>query len=236
MKNTLMLFGLLFVLVACDPKEEACTKQVAQAETAEGNLETSKNCVPDEDTDGEVVDVPAIEDPLDSEVPFAASLFSASISFTNFKSADIDKVYEAIEKIQLIVRTSEFKKRVLNHTYQGVKQFVDNNGLTNEEIYQKLLNGSEELKPIINNKMDLDLELYSNYSTSTVGYTYPNTLKIWMNRKFFDQYDSSQVARNVFHEWTHKLGFGHDSSATSRRPYSVPYGLGTIIQEMASEI
>ena len=130
----------------------------------------------------------------------------------------------------------EFRDRILNHTYQGVKQFVDSNGLTNEQIYEKLLDGKETLLPVIDNQMDLQLELYANYSTSTVGYTYANTTKIWMNRKFFDVYDPEEVARNVFHEWTHKLGFGHDSSATSRRPYSVPYAIGKIIQDLAYKL
>ncbi len=236
MKTTLIIFGLLLTLTACDPKEEICKKQTAQAETSEGNLETSESCVPDDTGGDEVVDLPPIEGPVEGEVPFEATLFGASATFTNFDSADIDKVQEALEHIQKIVRTNEFRERVLKHTYQGVLQFVDNNGLTNAQIYQKLLDGSETLNPAKNNTMDLQLELYTNNSTSTVGYTYPNTLKIWMNTKFFDRYNSAEVARNVFHEWTHKLGFGHDSSSTSRRPYSVPYGLGAIIQDMALDL
>ncbi len=236
MKRTLIIFGLLLTLTACDPKEDVCKKQTAQAETVEGNLETSRSCIPDDTGGDEVVDIPPIEAPIDGEVPFEATLFGANATFTNFDSSDIDKVQEALEHIQLIVRTNEFRNRVLKHTYQGVLQFVDNNGLTNAQIYQKLLEGSETLNPAKNSTMDLQLVLYTNNSTSTVGYTYPNTLKIWMNTKFFDRYNSAEVARNVFHEWTHKLGFGHDSSATSRRPYSVPYGLGSIIQDMALDL
>src|SRR5690606_12948195 len=125
---------------------------------------------------------------------------------------DQDKVYKAFDIIKQIVRTREFKERVLNHTYQGTKQFVDNKGLTNEEIYLSLIDGSETLSPGIDNEVDMELELYYK-NNSTIGYTYASKTRVWMNTKFFDQYTPSQVARNVFHEWTHKLGYKHDSKA-----------------------
>lgn len=240
MKTTLSLLALCLLLTACNPPEttDSCG-QTAQAEDTEGNTVTE--CpVPDpggEDTtpDDDVVVTPP-DDSVGPNVPAKAGLFSASVNFTNFQSADIDKVQAALEFIQKVIRTSEFRERVLNHTYQGVKQFVDNNGLTNAQIYEKLLDGAETLRPEIDHQMDLELELYTNYSTSTVGYTYANTIKIWMNRKYFDAYDPEEVARNVFHEWTHKLGFGHDSSSTSRRPYSVPYAIGSIMQDLAYKL
>ena len=191
-------------------------------------------CTPVEEIPDEVVTTPPVEEgPVDAELPSGVAAFGANVSYTNFTSADIDKVQQALIFIQRIIRTSEFRDRVLKHTFEGKLQFANNNGLSNAQIYQALVDGSEELKPGANYKMDLELELYTNNFTSTVGYTYPNTLRIWMNRKFFNRYSSEEVARNVFHEWTHKLGFGHDSSATARRPYSVPYALGSIIQEMA---
>ena len=242
MKTTLSLLALCLFLASCNPPEttESCG-QTAQAEDTEGNTVTEcpvpdpggDDTTPDDDDD--VVVTPP-DDSVGPNVPAKAALFNASVSFTNFQSADIDKVQQALSFIQKIVRTTEFRDRVLNHTYQGVKQFVDSNGLTNEQIYEKFLDGKETLLPVIDNQMDLQLELYANYSTSTVGYTYANTTKIWMNRKYFDAYDPEEVARNVFHEWTHKLGFGHDSSSTSRRPYSVPYAVGNIIQDLAYKL
>ena len=240
MKTTLSCLALCLFFTACTPTDVTDTcAQTAQAEDKDGN--TVGECpLPDTpvDGDGEVVVVPPVipDVPVGPSVPAKASLFSASVTYSNFESADIDKVQQALGFIQKIIRTSEFRERILNHTYQGVKQFVDSNGLTNEQIYDKLLDGKETLLPVIDNQMDLQLELYANYSTSTVGYTYPNTTKIWMNRKFFDAYDPEEVSRNLFHEWTHKLGFGHDSAATSRRPYSVPYAVGKIIQDLAYKL
>lgn len=112
--------------------------------------------------------------------------------------------------------------------------FVDNLGYTNEEIYKILLEASEKLNPGIDHKMDLDLELYYSYK-NTVGYTYPNVMRIWMNTKFFNVYTPSEVAGNVFHEWTHKLGFVHDAQYSVSRDASVPYALGYLIRDLGKQ-
>ncbi len=235
MKITLIMLVSLLFLTSCDPIPEECAKTEAQNESETEVAEVKPaGCTPVEDDPDEVVTTPPIEEgPIDASLPAGVAVFGANVSYTNFTSADIDKVQEALIFIQRIVRTPEFRDRVLNHKFDGKLQFSNNNGLTNAQIYQALVDASEELKQGVNHKMDLELELYTNNFTSTVGYTYANTLRIWMNRKFFNRYSSEEVARNVFHEWTHKLGFGHDSNATARRPYSVPYALGSIIQEMA---
>lgn len=169
------------------------------------------------------------------DVPAEAALFNANITFTNFDASDEAKVQKAIVIIKRVIASSEFRRRVLNFSYKGKLGFVDNNGLTNAQIYQKLLNGAEELKPVIDHTMDLDLELYYSLR-NTVGYTYPDVIRIWMNTKYFDNYTPLEVADNVFHEWTHKLGFDHASSYSESRDYSVPYGLGYLIEELGKNL
>jgi hypothetical protein len=135
------------------------------------------------------------------------------------------------KRIKIVINSTAFKERVLNHTYQGVRTFYDNEGLTNEEIYEAIMLGSEDLNPGDNETIDIDITLYFR-NNSTVGYTYPNVNKIWVNNKFFAGFSLGKVAANVAHEWTHKIGFGHDFNRTTRRNFSVPYGVGTIIQEL----
>ena len=155
-----------------------------------------------------------------TDVPPEAGLFNANISYTNFDASDEAKVEKAIVIIKKVIASSEFRNRVLNFSYKGKLGFVDNGGFTNAQIYQKLLDGKEELKPVVDHTMDLDLELYYSLK-STVGYTYPDVIRIWMNTKFFDSYTPVEVADNVFHEWTHKLGFDHASSYSTARDSSV---------------
>lgn len=169
-----------------------------------------------------------------NELPSEAYLFDASINFVNFKPDEEEKVYKAIDIIKAVIGSKEFKERVLNFEYNGKKEFVDNQGLTNIEIYQKLLDGRESLSPELDHQMDLELELYFSYR-NTVGYTYPEELKIWMNKKFFRVYTPAEVAGNLFHEWTHKLGFSHSFRYNKARDYSVPYGLGYLIRELGKK-
>ena len=125
-------------------------------------------------------------------------------------------------------------KAVLNHTYNGNKTYVDNGGYTNAQIYQKILDGSETLQKIVDNEMDMEVELYYA-ATSTVGYTYANSKRIWVNKKFFDGYTPAGVAHNLFHEWLHKLGFTHASTWSTSRDYSVPYAIGDIVGEIGKD-
>jgi hypothetical protein len=170
----------------------------------------------------------------DAAASAASVAFNSNVQFFNFDTSDEDKVNSALAMIKKVVLSPEFKARVLNFAYNGKKEFVDNGGHTNEQIYQKLLDGNEDLKPDIDHTMDLELEIY--YSRSkTVGYTYPDGLRIWMNRKYFDKFTTVEVAGNIFHEWTHKLGFDHAFRYSPSRDYSVPYGLGYLMEELGKQ-
>lgn len=178
---------------------------------------------------------PVPETPSDpGEVPNEALTFNASVDLYDFEPADEAKLYQAIEIIKKVIASSEFRDRVLNYTYLGKKQFVDNKGLSNAEIYQVLLDGKEILKPEVDNEMDLELQLYYSWR-STVGYTTPGEMRIYLNTKFFDPYTPSEVAGNVFHEWTHKLGFEHASTYSVERDSSVPYAIGYMIRELGKK-
>jgi hypothetical protein len=168
------------------------------------------------------------------DLPHEAFIFDAKVNFFGFERSQEDKALRAIEIIKKVIASSEFRARVLNFTHQGKKEFVDNKGLTNAQIYQVLLDGQEDLLPVVDNEMDLELELFYTWR-DTVGYTTPGALRIYMNTKFFNPYTPSQVAGNLFHEWTHKLGFEHAQTYTISRDSSVPYALGFIVAELGKK-
>lgn len=163
-----------------------------------------------------------------------AQTFDADIDLFNFSSLQREKMEKAIEIIKLVIATEEFKEQVLNHTYNGKKTFVDNNGFSNEEIYQLILNGAEKLQPSRNNTMDAEVQLYYEDS-NTIGYTYSSSRRIYVNSKYFNSYSAAGVAHNLFHEWLHKLGFNHASSWSVSRDYSVPYSLGYLMGEIGRD-
>ena len=159
--------------------------------------------------------------------PLALS-FGTNITLVSFTAEQESKYNKAIEIVKLVVGTEKFKNDVVNFTYNGSKAFIDNKGLTNAQVYQAILNAAETLQPIKNNKMDLEVELYYA-ANSVVGYTNGGTRRIWVNTKFFNSFKENSVAGNLFHEWLHKLGYTHAVSATTTRPYSIPYAVGYIM-------
>lgn len=172
---------------------------------------------------------------VDSPVPSAAQNFHVNYKLGNFNAGQEDKVVIAADLIEKVVGSEEFKNAILNHTYNGKKTFVDNRGLSNAEIYKTILEGREKLFPKTDNEMDLNIDVFTR-SDSTVGYTMPNVIKIWMNSKFLDKFAPAQVSGNMMHEWLHKLGFDHAYVNNPARPYSVPYAVGYLVVSLASRM
>ncbi|WP_408097131.1 hypothetical protein ACJVC5_19030 [Peredibacter sp. HCB2-198] len=168
-------------------------------------------------------------------LPTEAYTFDTDIFFVNTTSTQQAKFDKAIEMIKAVVATETFRDRVLNHTYNGKKTFVDNGGYTNAQIYQKILEAAERLYPEKNNTMNMEVELYYA-ATSTVGYTYANSKRIWVNTKYFNTNSTGGVAANLFHEWLHKIGFTHATSYSTSRDYSVPYAIGRMISSIGSAL
>ncbi len=165
-----------------------------------------------------------------------SSDFKVKIKMINFLPDEKPKILEAGELIRQVITSEEFKEEILNHEFEGRKAFSDNRGLSNEQIYKKILAASEKLTPGKNGIMDLTLVAYLNEEVTVVGYTYPNTHKIWMNRKYFGRNDAAEVTTNMVHEWLHKIGFDHDSSPTPERRFSVPYSVGYIVRKLARRL
>lgn len=170
-----------------------------------------------------------------SVVPLSAKNWKADLVFLNFTSAQEEKVLKAVSIIKKVISSPEFKERILAHTYKGKRGFIDSNGFSNEEIYEKILSGAEKVgNKDENNTMDVEIELFTD-STKTIGYTYPSTPRIWMNTKYFNSYTPMKVADNLMHEWMHKLGFGHAIKYSRSRNYSVPYAIGYLVEELAKK-
>lgn len=173
--------------------------------------------------------------PLSPSFDCVPVIWNSNVQYFNFSSSQKAKVVTALSLMKEVIQSEEFKEKILNHTYDGVETFVDNNGLTNAQIYEKIIAGAETLQPTANQTMDVELELYYA-NTSTVGYTYANSKRIWMNTKFFNTYTPASVSSNLTHEWMHKLGFKHSSYYSASRDYSVPYAVGRIVSSLARTI
>jgi hypothetical protein len=143
------------------------------------------------------------------------------------------KLDHSIDILREIFASPEFKRKILSHRFQGRYQFSKNKGLSNYQIYKRLLKGIERLHPYDNNAMDVEVELYTDNQSQVVGFTNPRTKRIWMNTKYFNRNSPAQVASHLTHEWLHKLGFDHEKGRCNQRRYSVPYAIGYIVRDLA---
>ena len=156
-----------------------------------------------------------------------------------FDQTEFDKLIQAKKLIEVVINSEEFKTAVLNFSYNGATEFVQNNGMTNQQIYDYLMTGAEMYpnQTPADHLMDFDLELYTSswFGRGTLGYTDVNTKTIHMNTRFYDKAAVNGVAMNLVHEWCHKMGFDHDSNRTARRDYSVPYAIGYVIRDLGAK-
>lgn len=168
-------------------------------------------------------------------VPNEAYTFDFNIKTVRMSRMKEEKLYEAVEILRRVFSSPEFKKKILNHKFLGRKGFARNRGLSNRQIYNKILSGMEKLHPYKNNAMDVEIELYTDFSSNVLGFTRPRTRRIWMNTKYFNRYTPAQIASNLTHEWLHKLGFDHERERSWDRKYSVPYAIGYIVRDLARQ-
>lgn len=151
-----------------------------------------------------------------------------------FDKESLKKLQKAFEVLEKVVNSEEFKNRVVNFkNTKGERKFASNNGLTNEQIYQQFMEGRETLQPNTPDEMNFYLRLYYKRWTRVIGYTTPTTNVINVNWKFFSGFTPADVAGNLAHEWTHKIGFDHTSAAEHD---SAPYAIGYIVEEMAAKL
>jgi hypothetical protein len=220
-------FSILLILIFITSCKEATEIPIAECLLPEVQQEEHLSINQDENS----------EEPKVCILPIKSkeANLTIDVNLTDFDSQQQQKMLDALERFELVVNSEEFKQRVLNHEYEGEKTFVDNGGFSNEEIYKLILDGAETLNQEVDSEIDLDLTLYYK-SNSTVGWTRKNTNRIWVNDNFFKGYTLAKVAKNVSHEWVHKLGFGHAKSNSKSRPFSVPYGIGNIVKELIEKM
>jgi hypothetical protein len=171
----------------------------------------------------------------DRDIHPLAETWKARVRLVNFDRPQEEKLRRAVQLIKRVIRSPEFRTRILNYEYKGARRFVDSGGLSNEAVYEKIFDGAESIGGAPgDNAMDVELELY-HQATNTIGYTYPNTRRIWINEKYFSKYTPVKVADNLMHEWMHKLGFTHATTWSTDRDHSVPYAVGYLIEELAEK-
>jgi hypothetical protein len=141
-----------------------------------------------------------------------------------------EKLDRIIPLMKQALNSEALRNFILNHTYRGKKQFSDNEGLTNEQIYDKMRDATEELFQNDKYVAEFRSELYYT-RRNTVGYVTPSWPDwIMTNTKFYNPWPEEDVAGHLAHEWLHLIGFSHYQTFD----YSVPYAVGDEVARIAA--
>lgn len=144
-----------------------------------------------------------------------------------FTKEELSKLEIATQLLVEVVNSLEFKIDVLN------APLVLTNGLKPSEVYNLFMSGKDSFNTEEDNDMDISITIYYK-NNKTVGYTYPNTYKTWINRKFFRYFDYAEIVGNLVHEYCHNVGFTHPARGYGR--YNVPYYYGDTAEKLCDDI
>lgn len=153
----------------------------------------------------------------------------------SYRQEEFFRTDSALRRAAEVMNGGRFRERVLNFEHDGIPAFVDNNGLSNQEILEAIYRAEEVgyagetgVGEIHHDVIDIAFCTWR----SAIGFTSPGTEWITTYRCKYNRLSDASLAGHLVHEWLHKLGFGHDFRRTPTRPYSVPYAIGSIVEEL----
>lgn len=173
-------------------------------------------------------------DPSTGNLPPQALSFKVHLKLYQMTPAQVAKFRAAAQVINNVVASDKFRDYVVNYTYNGMKRFVKNKGMSNEQIYLAILDGVEKLRPVKNNTMELDFRLYAA-TFPEESYSYTNTLMVSMNYSYFRRATVKQLAGRMIHHWAHKLGFDYANTTPQAKQNTVPIALERMVGELGFE-
>jgi hypothetical protein len=169
-------------------------------------------------------------------------MFSVNIqSMSGFNTSQERFARRAMGKFEYVMNSRLLEQRITGFTSILGPRFEDNLGLTNKQVYEKLIAGSETYKPAANFQADLFLVLeekpmpdFSPYPA--IGFGIPGSKEITTYTWWFSIASEAAYAGHIAHEWSHKVGFDHSFDPNPTRQFTVPYAFGSIIEELTGNM
>ena len=171
--------------------------------------------------------------PVDTFEPGAPMRVSLG-RVTGYTAAERQKLDGATKLMADVLNSREFRDAVFGAEFAGKPGFASDTR-SPQEVYATIRAAKENYTDGADGEVDLNLKLenFSWFQRHTVGYATESSDTLTTNRRFFSGFDQNEVAGHLAHEWLHKLGFEHDFQSTARRPDSVPYELGELVERLA---
>lgn len=147
---------------------------------------------------------------------------------TKLNAAEKNKIIRSLKKGEAVIDSPVWFNAISGLRFTGTSK-------TGTEI-AKMIRSGEDYKPYGKDGV-IDIEIEGFYkNSSTVGYTYLNRLKTYINRKFLRQFTEDEVFGHIMHELMHRMGFSHDSSTDKKSDvaYLVGYASRDAFEEYYS--
>ncbi|PTL78922.1 hypothetical protein [Vitiosangium sp. GDMCC 1.1324] len=157
----------------------------------------------------------------------------------NIDSTRGAKLRRALDLLEQIVNSDVFRSQVLEH-----KAYTWNQGLTNEQIYNRLIWGAANPTADVKLKdriVQFDYELvprpWYKQLSKTIGWRIPGTNDIYTYANSFDHMSVAELASHLGHEVVGHLAgeFDHPELASRERAESVPYVIDGFIEALATQ-
>lgn len=136
------------------------------------------------------------------------------------------EVQKAEDVIKQVIASQEFKDRIMNYDFGNIKY-------TNEEIYQKILEGAETDNEIKDNVMELVIEVIPQKTTSRIYKIMAGIKKIFFFLNLFHKATPASIAENLFFHWLGKIGLDQTINSTSQ--LTVQDAISKIIGELGKK-
>ena len=166
------------------------------------------------------------------------------IKTQNYSEIQLQKINNAVKKMEKVLNSKVFKYQVLAFEIDGKTGFSYKKNwfssfeiYTNYHVYHFIMNPKEGIAQEETNT----IELYLSLDSWDVGKTKQKGLSeeqwIHTDLMFFESATESELAGHLAHEWCHKLDFCHSRYKWQdlNRNYSVPYAIGNLVETLSSE-
>lgn len=151
-----------------------------------------------------------------------------------FDEARRKKLERAGARLADVLNSVEFRDAVLGMRFEGKPGFADDRR-SPTQVYAAVRAAKERFTARADGEVDLNVQLrkLGPQDSDVVGFTRDGSDRITTNVRFFDRFDSAEVAGHLAHEWLHTLGFHHGAKPSPERDRSVPYALGELVERLA---
>lgn len=152
-----------------------------------------------------------------------------------FSKEELDFYLFCMDVCLKVINSADFKIQLISAHNMIMTNGPTGKNLSPLEVYELFMSGKTVLDPTADNDIDITVCLYYQ-NNGVIGYTYPSSLKTWLNRKFFgidktSAYSVGTLVGNCLHEYAHKCGWTHSFRNPERN--SIPYIIGDIGDRIA---